>query len=454
MHLERVELTDFRNYATARLALGPGPRVLIGANAQGKTNLLEAIHYLSVGVSHRVSSDGPLVRTGAEAAVIRAVVRLDAGRVSAAGAGTPAGAAADAGPVAAGAGSTATRSAAAHATDDSAAGCGAATLGAARTVPPAVMEGRALTVELELRPAGRNRARLNGQPQPRPRDVIGQVRSVLFAPEDLALVKGDPADRRRFLDELLSQRRRAYLAGRQEYERILRQRNTLLRAGRAVGRLDATLPTWTEALVAAAAPLLAARIAVVHALVGPADDAYRDLVAESPQREAGGRLGLTYELSTGRRVAADRGAGIPDPAALAAELREGLAAVARAEQERGMTLAGPHRDEVVFSLNGLPAKGYASHGETWSLALALRLASREILHDVGEEPVVLLDDVFAELDERRRARLAARCEGFEQVLVTAAVDADVPLGGPRHLVRAGSVTTGPSGARDVEGAGG
>jgi len=402
VHLERLELRDYRNYATARLQLGKGVWVLVGENAQGKTNLLEAAHYLAVGHSHRVAGDAPLVRAGAEAAVIRAVARLSAD--AAAGDGTGDGA------------------------------------------------GRRLTVELELRPGGRNRMRLNGQPQSRTRDAIGQIRSVLFAPEDLQLVRGDPGERRRFLDDLLTQRRPAYAAARQEYDRVLRQRNALLKAARS-GRspvphpaevagaeaAETTMETWTAALARAGGTVLAARIAAVHALAGPTEDAYRDLVAGSPEREATGRVALAYELSTGRRVEAQAGAGVPDPALLEAELRAGLDAAAPAERERGVTLAGPHRDELFLGLNDLPAKGYASHGELWSLALALRLASREVLHEVGDEPVVLLDDVFAELDERRRARLAARCATFEQVLVTAAVDDDVPLAGPRCVVRAGTI---------------
>lgn len=384
MYLERLELHEFRSYAQAAIDLSPGVRVLVGPNAQGKTNVLEAVHYLSVGSSHRVASDAPLVRSGAEAAIVRAVARIDT---------------ADGG------------------------------------------AGRALTVELELRPGGRNRARLNGQPQPRVRDAVGQVRSVMFAPEDLQLVRGDPGDRRRFLDELLGQRRPAYYAMRSEYDRILKQRNSLLRTSRVSGQLDSTFGTWTESLISTGAALLAARIAAVHALAGPAELAYRDLVAESPQREATGRLGMSYELSTGRTVTADPTQGVPDPAALAVELRAGFAEIVGEERDRGVTLLGPHRDELTLSLNGLPAKGYASHGEIWSLALALRLASRDVLHDVGEEPVVLLDDVFAELDETRRSRLAARCATFQQVLVTAAVDDDVPLDGPRHKVRAGTIAT-------------
>jgi DNA replication and repair protein RecF len=382
VHLERLELVDYRSYTDARLELGPGVRVLVGANAQGKTNLLEAVHYLAVGSSHRVSADGPLVRSGAAAAVIRAGARLDGGR--------------------------------------------------------------ALTIELELRPGGRNRVRVNGQPQQRVREAIGRVRSVLFAPEDLALVRGDPADRRRFLDDLLGQRRPAYLATKSEYDRVLRQRNALLKSARYGGRgAQETLGTWTQALVRTGAALLAARIAVVHALAGPAAQAYGELVTGAPGGKADAGVELAYELSTGRVISADPVGGVPDAHELAAELTAGLDEVARKERERGITLAGPHRDELRLALGTLPARGYASHGESWSLALALRLASREVLREVGEEPIVLLDDVFAELDEGRRKMLAARCASFEQVLVTAAVDDDVPLDGPRHQVVGGTVTTHP-----------
>jgi DNA replication and repair protein RecF len=382
VHLERLELVDYRSYRQVQIALGPGVSVFVGANAQGKTNLLEAVHYLAVGGSHRVATDAPLVRMGAEAAVIRAVLRL---------------------------------------TDSH----------------------RRVTVEHELRPGGRNRARLGGQIQPRARDALGVLRSVLFAPEDLALVRGEPAERRRFLDELLGQRRPAYAAARQDYERVLRQRNSLLKQLRGPGNgtgAAASLSTWTEQLVRTGATLTAARIAAVHALAGPAAEAYADLVTGAPGGKAGQALALSYELATGRTIAAEPGGGVPDPGAIAGELTAGVARVAAAERERGLTLVGPHRDDLRLQLGDLPAKGYASHGEGWSCALALRLASRAILHEVGDEPIVLLDDVFAELDDARRARLAARCADFEQVLVTAAVDADVPLAGPRYAVELGRVT--------------
>lgn len=409
MFLERLELVDYRSYPSLALSVGPGAQVLVGPNAQGKTNVLEAVHYLAIGSSHRVAADAPLVRQGAEAAIIRAVARLDAG-------------AADPAP---------------RRDDDPEGRLDA------RTVDPGPRLGHELRVELELRPGGRNRARLNGQQQPRSRDVIGAIRSVLFAPEDLALVRGDPAERRRFLDDLLGQRRAAYKAARAEYDRVLRQRNALLRELRVTGAPADSLDVWTDALANAGAALLAARIAAVHALAGPCEAAYRDLVTASPRREASGAVGLAYELSTGRTITAEPGSGVPDPAELAAELRAGLAERARAEHERGVTLVGPHRDELVLHLNDLPAKGYASHGELWSLALALRLASRDVLADVGEEPIVLLDDVFAELDDQRRDRLARRCAAFEQVLVTAAVDEDVPLAGPRYRVRESTITPPP-----------
>jgi DNA replication and repair protein RecF len=377
VRVEGLHLVDIRSYPQLDLVLEPGVSIFTGPNAQGKTNLLEAVGYLALGRSHRVAADAALVRLGADAGVIRAEARTDAGQ--------------------------------------------------------------RLEVALELR-QGRNRAQLNGQPQGRIADAIGLVRSVMLAPEDLTLVRGDPADRRRFLDDLLGGRRASYLGIRSDLDRALAQRNALLRDARAGGRPAAdVLEVWTDTYVNTAGPVLAARIAAVHALADPVRAAYADLVADSPAHDIDRLPTLRYELSSGRSVEGVTGSAIPDPAGLADELRASLAALHGDEVRRGMTLAGPHRDELHIAIGPLPAKGYASHGEQWSVALALKLAAHAVVAETGDEPVVLLDDVFAELDERRRGRLAARCSAFDQVLVTSAVGTEVPLDGARFDVSGGRV---------------
>ncbi|MEU9713802.1 DNA replication/repair protein RecF [Streptomyces sp. NPDC047976] len=376
MHVSHLSLADFRSYARAEVPLAPGVTAFVGPNGQGKTNLVEAIGYLATLGSHRVSSDAPLVRMGADRAVIRA----------------------------------------------------------------AVTQGeRQQLVELELNPGRANRARINRSSQVRPRDVLGIVRTVLFAPEDLALVKGDPGERRRFLDELVTARSPRMAAVRSDYERVLKQRNTLLKsaamARRHGGRsMDlSTLDVWDQHLARAGAELLAQRLDLIATLLPLADKAYEQLAP------GGGPLGLAYKSSAGDPV--DSGA-----ARTREELYEvllgALSQVRKQEIERGVTLAGPHRDDLLLRLGELPAKGYASHGESWSYALALRLASYELLRSEGAEPVLILDDVFAELDARRRERLAELVAGGEQVLVTAAVDDDVPgvLTGTRFGVSGGEVT--------------
>ncbi|MCY0918403.1 DNA replication/repair protein RecF [Streptomyces sp. H27-G5] len=376
MHVSHLSLADFRSYARAEVPLGPGVTAFVGPNGQGKTNLVEAIGYLATLGSHRVSSDAPLVRMGAERAVIRA----------------------------------------------------------------AVTQGeRQQLVELELNPGRANRARINRSSQVRPRDVLGIVRTVLFAPEDLALVKGDPGERRRFLDELVTARSPRMAAVRSDYERVLKQRNTLLKsaamARRHGGRsMDlSTLDVWDQHLARAGAELLARRLDLIATLLPLADKAYEQLAP------GGGPLGLTYKSSAGEAV--DNGEARTREALYEVVLAA-LADVRKQEIERGVTLVGPHRDDVLLRLGELPAKGYASHGESWSYALALRLASYELLRSEGSEPVLILDDVFAELDSRRRERLAELVSPGEQVLVTAAVDDDVPgvLAGTRFGVSGGEVT--------------
>ncbi|MBT2394635.1 DNA replication/repair protein RecF [Streptomyces sp. ISL-100] len=373
MHVTHLSLADFRSYARVEVPLDPGVSVFVGANGQGKTNLVEAVGYLASLGSHRVSSDAPLVRMGAERAVIRA----------------------------------------------------------------AVTQGeRQQLVELELNPGRANRARINRSSQVRPRDVLGIVRTVLFAPEDLALVKGDPGERRRFLDELITARSPRMSRVRSDYERVLKQRNTLLKsaamARRHGGRsMDmSTLDVWDQHLAQVGAELLAQRLDLIATLQPMTDKAYEQLAP------GGGPVLLEYRSSVGEGVGAVR-----SREELYGLLIAALADARKQEIERGVTLVGPHRDDLVLKLGQLPAKGYASHGESWSFALSLRLASYDLLRSEGNEPVLVLDDVFAELDARRRERLAELVAPGEQVLVTAAVDDDVPgvLAGSRYVVSGGEV---------------
>jgi DNA replication and repair protein RecF len=366
MHVVRLSLHDFRSYAAAEVALPPGVTAFVGRNGQGKTNLVEAVDYVARLSSHRVASDAPLVRFGAEQAVVRAAV---------------------------------------------------------------VRDGREALLEVEINPGRSNRARVNRSPLPRARELLGLVRTVLFSPEDLALVKGDPSERRRFLDDLLVQRAPRYAGVRSDYDRVLRQRNALLKtAGQRGGRrsgpdehFESTLEVWNQQLAAVGAELLAARLALVGDLEPLVGRAYEAVARGAGQADAI----LTY------RPSFDLGPlGAPGVVPERTSLRDALLAELdrrRAEElQRGISLVGPHRDELLLGLGDLPVKGYASHGESWSFALALRLASYDLLRAGGDDPILILDDVFAELDAERRDRLAELVAGAEQVLVTAAVAADVP----------------------------
>ncbi|MFE2300183.1 DNA replication/repair protein RecF [Streptomyces sp. NPDC059445] len=371
MHVTHLSLADYRSYARVEVPLDPGVTAFVGPNGQGKTNLVEAVGYLATLGSHRVSSDAPLVRMGADRAIIRANVRQGE---------------------------------------------------------------RQQLIELELNPGKANRARINRSSQVRPRDVLGIVRTVLFAPEDLALIKGDPGERRRFLDELITARSPRMAGVRSDYDRILKQRNTLLKsaalARRHGGRtMDlSTLDVWDQHLARVGAELMAQRLDLVAALQPLADKAYEQLAP------GGGPLALEYRASSPGVVGHAR-------EELHGQLMTAMEEARKAEIERGVTLVGPHRDDLVLKLGQLPAKGYASHGESWSYALSLRLASYDLLRAEGNEPVLVLDDVFAELDSRRRERLAELVAPGEQVLVTAAVDDDVPdvLTGARYAVSEGTV---------------
>jgi DNA replication and repair protein RecF len=381
MHVTHLSLADFRSYPTVELPFEPGVTALIGPNGQGKTNLVEAIGYVASLSSHRVAQDAPLVRRGADRAVVRA--------------------------------------------------------GIARG-------GRASLVELEIVPGGSNRARVNRSPVPRAREVLGLLRSVLFAPEDLSLVKGDPDGRRRFLDDLLVARAPRFAGVRADFDRVLRQRNALLKSAGATirsGRGDVrTLDVWDSHLATAGAELLAGRLRLVDELTPLVAKAY---AAVSDTGDGGGAASLAYRSTLGDDVT---GAGPAGRELLQARLLEAMSRSRSQELERGVSLVGPHRDDLVLNLDDFPAKGYASHGEAWSMALALRLASYDLLRadpggDGDGEPVLILDDVFAELDGGRRERLAGMVARAEQVLITAAVPQDVPeaLDGARVDVMAGQV---------------
>ncbi|MBV9594938.1 MAG: DNA replication/repair protein RecF [Actinobacteria bacterium] len=360
MYVRHLSVADFRSWREAELALEPGVTVLVGPNGQGKTNLVEALGYLAGLSSHRVSTDAPLIRAGAERAIVRAAV---------------------------------------------------------------VSDRRELRVEIELLPGRGNRAKLNGAPVARPRDILGVLRSVLFAPEDLAIVRGDPTERRRFLDELITARSPRLAGVRTDYDRVLKQRAALLKSAAAARRAGdlSTLDVWDGHLAATGAELLAARLLAVERLAPRAAEAYAEV---APRAAA---LRMTYVSSLGPEI--ELGELIWDSdlvAVLRAHLVAALCRMRPAELERGVNLVGPHRDDLEISLGSLPLRGYASHGEGWSAALALRLGSYELLRDEGTEPVLVLDDVFAELDANRREQLAMVAGKAEQVLVTAAVAEDIP----------------------------
>lgn len=378
MHLRRLAVVDFRSWERAELDLEPGVTVLVGPNGAGKTNLVEAAGYLATLGSHRVATDAPLIRRGAERAVVRAAV---------------------------------------------------------------VNHGRELNVELEITAGKANRARVNRAPVSRARDVLGILRTVLFAPEDLALVRGDPGERRRFLDDLLVARFPRYAGIRADYDRVLRQRSALLKSARSGGDLS-TLDVWDGHLARHGAILLAGRLDLMTGIAPLAVEAFDEV---APTSES---IGVYYKASVADDKASMEGELPVTVEELEARLLDELSRVRRQEVDRGVCLVGPHRDDLDLRLGDGPAKGYASHGESWALALALRLASYRLLLADDVEPVLILDDVFAELDTSRRRALAEVALRAEQVLVTAAVAEDVPDGleGTRFTVSGGAVVRSPQGA--------
>lgn len=385
MIVEHLSLVDFRNYAAADVELGPGPNVFVGRNGQGKTNLAEAIGFFATLGSHRVSNDAPMVRDGADAAIIRA--RLAHGD-------------------------------------------------------------RRVQLEAQINRQGSNKARVNGSTV-KSAELPRYAQVVLFAPEDLQIVRGDPSARRRFADQLLVQRAPRMAGVISDYDRVLKQRTALLKSARARGiRGDAlsTLDVWDDKLVSLGTQLIAARLALAADLATPLAAAYTAIAGadHNPEIEwalsvAGADTGEDADGSPAPASAASGAGPAPDAstARIAELFRLALAARRTSELERGLTLVGPHRDDLLLRIRGLPVKGYASHGESWSVALSLRLASAELLRADSQlgDPVLILDDVFAELDADRRARLAHLAAGYEQVVVTAAVEGDVPENLRARMVR-------------------
>lgn len=369
MRVTHLQLADFRSYEHLDLPLQPGVTTLVGRNGQGKTNVVEAVRYLSTLSSHRVASDAPLIRFGAARAVVAARIEK---------------------------------------------------------------AGRALAIEITLTPGKANTARLN-RGQARPRDLVGILRTVVFAPEDLALVKGDPGGRRQFVDELVVNLQPAMAGDLTDYDRVLRQRGSMLKTARNA-RGDLTmLDIWDEKLAELGGRIVAARRRAIAALAPHVTDAYTDVAPD------GGECLISYRASWEEDSGqAERGHVEPSPdeldaAAISATLLARMSASRATEIERGVNLIGPHRDDLEIALGEMPAKGYASHGESWSCALALRLATYALLTAEGGpdgepdgEPILILDDVFAELDSGRRDALAERLSQASQVLITAAVAEDVP----------------------------
>ena len=350
MRISSLELGDFRNHANLALTFEAGATTIIGRNGRGKTNIVEAINFLATLGSHRVSSDFPLLRHGTTQAKILATVHKD---------------------------------------------------------------DRAAQVEIEINDGKQNRVILNGGPLSRPRDILGLVHTVVFAPEDLALVKGDPGDRRKYLDEFATQMSPRVAAVRSDFDKVLKQRNALLKsAGRRALSDSAkqTLDVWNDQFVSHAVSLTTARLEALSSL-RPFIESHGDAISGNTEE-----LRATYSSKWLTHVEED----------LETQLRDALAHRQQDEIDRGLTLVGPHRDDIDIELAGLPAKNFASHGQSWSIALALRLATFDVLRSHHDDPILILDDVFAELDVRRRERLIASLQGVEQTLVTAAVAEDVP----------------------------
>jgi DNA replication and repair protein RecF len=373
MHVISLTAVDFRSYSFVEINLEPGVTTFIGSNGQGKTNLVEAISYCSTLSSHRVSQDLPLVKSDQPRAIVRTGVKyLD----------------------------------------------------------------RTNWLEVEIWPSKTNKAKLNGSDCKKTKEILGILQTITFSPEDLILVKGDPGDKRHFLDELLVQKSSSYAGIKSDYDRVLKQRNALLKSAGPARKNNlesvlATLDVWNDQLVNFGSQIIFSRNQIINELLPYVSKSYAEL---APTSKA---LNIKYlpNVATESMIQTD----------LVVAMKEKLQERQQDELDRGLTLVGPHRDDMEVMIGELPAKGYASHGESWSVALALKLASFDLLKATSPagDPVLILDDVFAELDAARRNQLILRVKNVEQVLITAAVMEDVPkeLVGNKLFVNNGKVET-------------
>ena len=360
MRVKKLALTNFRSYKSLELELNPGPTTFIGNNGSGKTNIAESLIYLAYLSSHRVSQNLPLLHLGTDQAIIRAEIERD---------------------------------------------------------------DRTLQVDLEINASKANRARLNQNPTKSQREILGALQVIYFSPEDLDLVRGEPTHRRDFLDKLLIMRSPRLAGVISDYDRVVKQRNTLLKTRSP----ENALAPWTEQLISLGAQLSAERIALVEELNPYVAANYANLNEVKP-------ASIAYKSATdGLTTNTDE-----NIQALTARQLE----LARQETERGASLIGPHRDDLHLQLGDFPAKGYASHGESWSMAISLRIGSFNLLKSEGAEPVLILDDIFAELDTTRRAQLTSVTKMAEQTIITAAVESDLPseLLSSKYYVSSGAVS--------------
>ena len=360
MLITNLNLTNYRSYSTLDLNLGSGITIFVGKNGEGKTNIAESILYLTFLNSHRASGNTPLVKLGANAAYIRAKVKYPE---------------------------------------------------------------REILVELEINIDKANRAKINQNPTRSQKEIFGIVQAIYFSPEDLDIVRGDPSERRRFIDQLLTLRSPRVAAVISDYERAVKQRNSLLKTRASTQALE----PWDKQVADFGGQLISLRLSGLAQLTPLFNQIYKEISNVKPAE-------IIYKSSL---------EGISENATENSEkIMEKLITNRSSELERGLTLTGPHRDDLLLMLGDHQVKGYASHGESWSIALSLKLATYNLLKSDGLSPILILDDVFSELDEDRREKLSQIAKTAEQTIITVAVESDLPksLSGDRYLVKSGSVS--------------